>query len=43
VLFHVIPRWEGLPLRMHAREMAPQATLEAFAQRVRARLGDAVR
>jgi histidine triad (HIT) family protein len=31
VHFHVIPRWDGQPLRMHAREMAPQATLEAFA------------
>ena len=38
VHFHVIPRWDGQPLRMHAREMAPQATLEAFAQRIRAQL-----
>lgn len=38
VHFHVIPRWEGQALRMHAREMAPQATLEAFAQRIRVRL-----
>jgi histidine triad (HIT) family protein len=35
VHFHVIPRWEGEPLRMHAREMAPQAALEALAQRIR--------
>lgn len=26
VHFHVIPRWEGLPLRMHAREIAAQAS-----------------
>jgi histidine triad (HIT) family protein len=38
VHFHVIPRWEGVPLRMHAREIAPQATLEGFAQRIRAQL-----
>jgi len=43
VHFHVIPRWEGVPLRMHAREMAPQATLEALAQRIRAKLGDETR
>jgi histidine triad (HIT) family protein len=35
----VIPRWEGMPLRLHAREMAEQATLEAFAQRIREQLG----
>jgi histidine triad (HIT) family protein len=38
VHFHVIPRWEGVPLRLHAREVAPQATLEGFAQRIRAQL-----
>lgn len=38
VHFHVIPRWEGVPLRLHAREIAPQATLESFAQRIRAEL-----
>jgi histidine triad (HIT) family protein len=38
VHFHVIPRWEGVPLRMHSREIAPQATLEGFAQRIRAQL-----
>jgi histidine triad (HIT) family protein len=43
VHFHVIPRWEGEPLRMHAREMAPQATLEALAQRIRAQLDDDAR
>jgi histidine triad (HIT) family protein len=43
VHFHVIPRWDGVPLRMHGREMAEQATLEGFAQRIRAQLGDAAR
>ena len=37
VHFHVIPRWEGAELRMHAREIADAATLEALAQRIRAR------
>ncbi|KAH0445187.1 HIT family protein [Paraburkholderia fungorum] len=35
VHFHVIPRWEGQPLRMHAREVADAATLEALAMRIR--------
>jgi histidine triad (HIT) family protein len=43
VHFHVIPRWDGVPLRLHAREMAPQATLEEFAQRIRAQLGSGSR
>ncbi|SMG37051.1 HIT family protein [Paraburkholderia susongensis] len=34
--FHVIPRWEGQPLKMHAREPADVDTLEALAQRIRA-------
>ena len=38
VHFHVIPRWEGVPLRLHARAVAPQATLEGFAQRIRTQL-----
>lgn len=38
VHFHVIPRWEGAALRMHAREVADAATLDAFAERIRARL-----
>jgi len=37
VHFHVIPRWEGAELRMHARDVADAATLEALAQRIRAR------
>ncbi|HZZ11967.1 MAG TPA: HIT family protein [Paraburkholderia sp.] len=36
VHFHVIPRWEGESLRMHAREVADAATLEALATRIRA-------
>jgi len=37
VHFHVIPRWEGAELRMHARDIADAATLESIAQRIRAR------
>jgi histidine triad (HIT) family protein len=40
VHFHVIPRWDGVPLRLHAREMADAATLEAFAQRIRVCLAE---
>jgi histidine triad (HIT) family protein len=36
VHFHVLPRWEGQPLKMHAREPADADTLEALAQRIRA-------
>jgi histidine triad (HIT) family protein len=36
VHFHVIPRWEGQPLRLHAREVADADTLEALATRIRA-------
>jgi histidine triad (HIT) family protein len=35
VHFHVIPRWDGQALRMHAREVADAATLEALAKRIR--------
>jgi histidine triad (HIT) family protein len=38
VHFHVIPRWEGAALRMHARDIADAATLEALARRIRERL-----
>ena len=37
VHFHVIPRWEGVDLRMHARDIADAATLESLAERIRAR------
>ncbi|HEY2020502.1 HIT family protein [Paraburkholderia sp.] len=36
VHFHVVPRWEGEPLKMHAREPADADTLEALAKRIRA-------
>ena len=36
VHFHVIPRWEGQPLKPHARETADADTLEALATRIRA-------
>ena len=36
VHFHVLPRWEGQPLKMHAREPADVDTLEALAKRIRA-------
>lgn len=38
VHFHLIPRREGETLRMHAREMADMAKLEAIAGRIRAAL-----
>jgi histidine triad (HIT) family protein len=37
VHFHVIPRWEGSELRLHAREVADAALLESIAQKIRAR------
>jgi histidine triad (HIT) family protein len=36
VHFHVIPRWEGQALKLHAREIADADTLEALATRIRA-------
>jgi histidine triad (HIT) family protein len=38
VHFHLIPRWHGQDLRMHAREMADAAKLEALAVKIRAAL-----
>jgi histidine triad (HIT) family protein len=35
---HVIPRHEGVPLRPHTGEMAPQETLAANAEKIRAAL-----
>src|SRR6202012_4030441 len=35
VHFHVIPCWEGQPLRIHAREVADGATLKPLATRIR--------
>ncbi len=37
VHFHVIPRWEGVELRLHARDIADAAALESVAQRIRER------
>jgi histidine triad (HIT) family protein len=36
--FHVIPRFEGIDLRFHAREMADPKLLAAHAERIRATL-----
>ncbi|CAG9218775.1 Histidine triad (HIT) protein [Paraburkholderia tropica] len=38
VHFHLIPRRNGEELRMHARDMADKAQLEAVAERIRAAL-----
>lgn len=35
VHFHVIPRWAGQELRLHAREMAPREKLEELAEKIR--------
>ncbi|PCE29895.1 HIT family protein [Burkholderia ubonensis] len=37
VHFHVIPRWEGAALKLHARDVADAATLESIARRIRER------
>ena len=36
--FHVIPRYSGAEMRLHARDMADPATLAAHAARIRAAL-----
>jgi histidine triad (HIT) family protein len=36
--FHVIPRWDGVPLRPHTGEMAPGDKLQEHAARIRAAL-----
>jgi histidine triad (HIT) family protein len=41
VHFHIIPRWKGVDLVLHSRQMADPARLEATAQRVRAALAEA--
>lgn len=38
---HLIPRWSGVEMKLHAREMADPAALEATAQKIRAALADA--
>lgn len=35
---HVIPRWTGKTLKLHAREMTPAEELEPIAERIRAAL-----
>ena len=39
--FHVMPRFEGEPLRPHTGEMADPGTLEAYAEKIRAELAAA--
>ncbi|WP_243375275.1 HIT family protein [Microvirga solisilvae] len=34
--FHVIPRFEGVPLKPHTGEMAPNDALAGFAEKIRA-------
>jgi histidine triad (HIT) family protein len=38
VHFHLVPRYEGKPLRVHGREMADRAVLQAQAEKIRAAL-----
>jgi histidine triad (HIT) family protein len=33
--FHILPRWEGIPLRPHTGEMAPREALAEHARRIR--------
>jgi histidine triad (HIT) family protein len=37
--FHILPRWEGVPLRPHTGEMAPKEVLAEHARRIRDALG----
>ncbi len=37
--FHILPRWDGVPLRPHAGEMAPREALAEYARRIRDALG----
>ena len=36
--FHILPRFEGIEFKMHARDMEDFAKLEAYAERIRAQL-----
>ena len=36
--FHVIPRWDGVPLKPHSAQMAKPEVLQAHAARIRAAL-----
>ncbi|MEH6611401.1 MAG: hypothetical protein V7696_18660 [Halioglobus sp.] len=35
-VFHIMPRFQGLEFKLHAREMEDFAVLEAHAERIRA-------
>ena len=37
--FHILPRWNGVPLRPHTGEMAPKEALAKHAGQIRAALG----
>jgi histidine triad (HIT) family protein len=37
--FHILPRWEGVPLRPHTGEMAPKEAVAEHARRIRDALG----
>jgi histidine triad (HIT) family protein len=37
--FHILPRWEGVPLRPHTGEMAPKEVLAEQGRRIRGALG----
>ena len=37
--FHILPRWDGVPLRPHTGEMAPKEALAEHARRIRDALG----
>lgn len=37
--FHILPRWEGVPLRPHTGKMAPGEALAAHAEKIKAALG----
>ena len=39
--FHVLPRWNGVPLRPHTGQMEKPEALAAHAERIRAALGSA--
>ena len=38
--FHIMPRFEGLEFKLHARDMEDFATLEMHAERIRACLAN---
>ena len=37
--FHILPRWDGVPLRPHTSEMAPKEALAKYAAQIRGALG----